>query len=79
LVGADEDTDPEVDDDVVNRPEANSAAKPRRKTRAVTTKQPTSRAATKAETAKTAKLEADKKRKRRASVTTRPGKCRTTA
>jgi hypothetical protein len=37
-VAADEDTDPEVGDDVANRQEVRSSAKPRRKTRAATVK-----------------------------------------
>jgi hypothetical protein len=62
----DEDTDPEVGDDVVTRQEASSAAKPRRKTRAAAVaKQSASTAAPKVEAAKTAKLEAEKKKKRK--------------
>jgi hypothetical protein len=67
-VEADEDSDNEGGSDVANRTEAPSATKPRRRTRAATAEQPTSRAVAKAEAAKTAKLEVDKKkRKRRAN------------
>lgn len=54
---------------MANHPDVSSATKPRRRTRAATAKQPVSRAAAKAEVAKTAKLEEDKKkRKRRPSL-----------
>jgi hypothetical protein len=67
-VKADEDSDVEGGDVVARHPEASSATKPRCGTRAATAKQPTSRAAAKAEAAKTTKLETDKKkRKRKAS------------
>jgi hypothetical protein len=67
-IDADEDTDQEVGGDVASRSTASSATKPGHKTRAVTAKQSTIRVAAKVEAAKTAKLEADKKkRKRKAS------------
>jgi hypothetical protein len=64
-VEADEDTDPEVCDDVVTRPEASGADKPRRKTRASAAMQPVSMAAAKVAEVKTAKLEAEKKKRKR--------------
>jgi hypothetical protein len=68
-VEADEDTNPKVGDDAVNRQEASTAAKPRRKTRAVTAKQSATTAAAKVGAAKTTKLEVEKKkRKRRVSL-----------
>jgi precorrin isomerase len=64
-VEADEDTDPEVGNDVANRQEASSTAKPKHKTRAATTKQPATTAAAKVGAAKTAKLEVEKKKRKR--------------
>jgi hypothetical protein len=61
-VEADEDTEPEVGDDAGTRPEASSVVKPRRKTRAAA-KQSASMATAKVVAAKTAKLEAEKKKK----------------
>jgi hypothetical protein len=63
-VDVDEDTNLKVGYDAVTRPEASSAMKPRHKTRAAAAKQSVSTAAAKVEAAKTAKLEAEKKRKR---------------
>jgi hypothetical protein len=69
LVEADENTDPEVGDDATNRQEVSSTAKPKCRTRAAAVKQSASTVAAKVEAAKTAKLEAEKmkKRKRRTS------------
>jgi hypothetical protein len=64
-VGADEDSDPEVSDDVTDRPEATSATRPRHWTRVAIAKQSSSRATTTAEAVKTAKLEAAKKKRKR--------------
>jgi hypothetical protein len=64
LVEADEDTDTEVGGDVGMGPEARSAAKPRRKTRAVAAKQLATTAAAKATAVKVTKK---KKRKRKTS------------
>jgi hypothetical protein len=65
LVGADEDSDQEVSGDAASRLEVSSATKPRCKTRAATAKLPTTRDVAKADAAKTAKLDADKKRRKR--------------
>jgi hypothetical protein len=64
-VGANEDSDHKVGDDVTSRPEASSATRPGRQTRVATTKQSRSKAEARAEVAKTAKLEAKKKKRKR--------------
>lgn len=64
-IGADEDIDQEVGNDMTSRPEESSAAKPGRRTRETAAKQSRSKDNAKVETAKTAKLEAKKKRKRK--------------
>jgi hypothetical protein len=64
-VGADEDNDKDVGDDMTSWPEASSAAKLGCKIRETTAKQSRSNADAKVEVAKTAKLEADRKRKRK--------------
>jgi hypothetical protein len=61
-VEADEDTDPEVGDDVGTRPEASCVVMPRRKTRAAAAKQSVSMTAAKVVAAKTAKLKAEERR-----------------
>jgi hypothetical protein len=65
LVGADEDRDQEVGGSAVSHPKGSSATKPERKTRAAASKQSNTRGAAKGEVAKTAKLEAGKKKRKR--------------
>jgi hypothetical protein len=66
-VGAYEDSGQEVDADM-----ASSATKPGRKTRVTTLKQSSSRAATKVEAARTAKLEAGKRKRKVSPLSTIP-------
>jgi hypothetical protein len=76
-VGADEDSDPEVSDDMVDQPEASSATRPGRKMRAAIAKLSSSRATVMAATTKIAKLEADKNmRKRKVIPIRRPKRSR---
>jgi hypothetical protein len=66
-VEADEDTNPEVGDDTVTRQEVSSSVKSKRKIRAAAAKRSVSTAAAKVEAAKTAKIEAEKKKNRKTS------------
>jgi hypothetical protein len=70
LVGDHEDSQPEVSDDAADWPESRSATRPGRKTRVATAKQSSSRAAMTTVAAKTAKLEADKKKWKRKTIPT---------
>jgi hypothetical protein len=69
-VGDDEDSDPEVSDDMVDQPEASSATRPGRKMRAAIAKLSSSRATVMAATTKIAKLEADKNMRKRKVIPT---------
>jgi hypothetical protein len=71
-VGAYEDSGQEVDADMASCPKASSATKPGRKTRVTTLKQSSSRAATKVEAARTAKLEAGKRKRKVSPLSTIP-------
>jgi hypothetical protein len=64
-VGADEDNDPKVGDNMADWPEATSATRLGCRTSATTVKQSRSKATTTTEAAKTAKLEAAKKKRKR--------------